>query len=51
MKPLCIVSCPIDCYSGYSARSRDFLKALVDKKGTEWDIKILIQRWGNTPFG
>lgn len=50
-KPLCVVSAPPDTYSGYGARSRDFIKALVDKKGAEWDIKILSQRWGNLPFG
>ena len=50
-KLLCIISCPIDCYSGYSARSRDFVKALIESKKEEWDIKILSQRWGNTPWG
>jgi glycosyltransferase involved in cell wall biosynthesis len=50
-KPLCIVSCPIDTYSGYGARSRDFVKSLIKAKGEEWDIKILSQRWGMTPFG
>jgi glycosyltransferase involved in cell wall biosynthesis len=50
-KPLCVVSAPPDTYSGYGARSRDFIRALVDKKGAEWDIKILLQRWGNLPFG
>lgn len=50
-KPLCIVSCPIDTFSGYGARSRDFVKSLVKTKGEEWDIKIISQRWGQTPFG
>jgi glycosyltransferase involved in cell wall biosynthesis len=50
-KPICIVSCPIDTYSGYGARSRDFVKALIKVKSEEWDIKILSQRWGQTPFG
>jgi glycosyltransferase involved in cell wall biosynthesis len=49
-KPVCVVSCPLDTYSGYGARSRDFLKSLVKAKGEEWDIKILSQRWGQTPF-
>jgi len=43
------VSCPIDTYSGYGARSRDFVKALIDLK--EYNIIILSQRWGNTRFG
>ncbi len=50
-KPLCIVSSPVDTFSGYGARSRDFIKALIKVKGDEWDIKLLSQRWGSTPFG
>ena len=51
MKPLCIISAPPDTYSGYGARSRDFIKALVELKDSEWDIKILSQRWGACPWG
>ena len=47
MKPLCVVSCPIDTFSGYGARSRDFVKDLNRIKREEWDIKILPQRWGD----
>ena len=50
-KPLCIVSSPVDTFSGYGARSRDFIKSLIKAKGDEWDIKLLSQRWGQTPFG
>ena len=50
MKPLCVVSCPIDTFSGYGARSRDFVKGLIESKGEEWDIKILPQRWGDCPW-
>jgi glycosyltransferase involved in cell wall biosynthesis len=50
MKPTCVVSCPIDTFSGYGARSRDFVKSLIELKGEEWDIKILPQRWGETPL-
>ena len=42
------ISCPIDTYSGYGARSRDFVKALDKDK---YEVKILSQRWGNTRFG
>ena len=42
------VSCPIDTYSGYGARSRDIVKALIELD--KYDIKILPQRWGSTPF-
>lgn len=44
-----VVSCPLDTYSGYGARSRDLVKALVELK--KYDVKVLSQRWGNTRFG
>jgi hypothetical protein len=49
MKPLFVISCPIDTFSGYGARSRDIVKALL--KIDKYDIKIIPQRWGATPFG
>lgn len=51
MKQLCAISAPPDTYSGYGARSRDFIKAIYELKKDEWDIKILPQRWGQTPWG
>jgi len=44
-----MISCPVDCYAGYGARSRDLVKAIIalDK----YDVKILPQRWGETPWG
>ena len=50
MKPTCIVSCPIDTFSGYGARSRDFVKALIQLKDKDWDIKIMPQKWGDCPW-
>jgi glycosyltransferase involved in cell wall biosynthesis len=49
MKPLFVVSCPIDTFSGYGARSRDIVISLI--KSNKYDIKVLPQRWGSTPFG
>ena len=48
-KPFVVVSCPIDTFSGYGARSRDVVKALINSE--KYDVKILSQRWGNTPYG
>ena len=48
-KPVFVISCPIDTYSGYGARSRDIVKAIVELG--KYDVKILPQRWGNCPFG
>ena len=50
MKPVCVVSCPIDTFSGYGARSRDFVNALIKVKGEDWDVKIMPQRWGECPW-
>ena len=48
-KPYIVVSCPLDTFSGYGARSRDVARALVNSE--KYDVKFLSQRWGNTPFG
>ena len=48
-KPTVVVSCPIDTYSGYGARARDFVQSIIDLD--KYDVKILPQRWGNTRFG
>jgi len=47
MKNTFVISCPIDTYSGYGSRSRDLVKALINLD--KYDVKILPQRWGNTP--
>jgi glycosyltransferase involved in cell wall biosynthesis len=49
MKPLFVISCPLDTFSGYGARSRDIVLSLI--KSGKYDVKVLSQRWGNTPFG
>lgn len=48
MKPLFVISCPIDTYSGYGSRSRDLVKAIIELG--KYDVKILPQRWGSTPW-
>lgn len=48
MKPLFIISCPIDTYSGYGARSRDLVKAIIELN--KYEVKVLPQRWGNCPW-
>ena len=47
-KPLFFISCPIDTYSGYGARSRDLVRAIIELD--KYDVKILPQMWGNTPW-
>jgi len=48
MKPLFVISCPIDTYSGYGSRSRDLVKSIIESD--KYDVKLLPQRWGNTPW-
>lgn len=48
-KPLFVISCPFDTYSGYGARSRDLIKAIIETN--KYEVKVLAQRWGSTPFG
>jgi hypothetical protein len=49
MKPLFVISCPIDTFSGYGARSRDIALSIINTN--KYDLRILPQRWGNTPYG
>jgi len=44
-----VISCPVNTYSGYGARSRDIVKALIELD--KYDVKIIPQRWGNTTQG
>jgi hypothetical protein len=47
-KPLFFISCPIDTYSGYGARSRDLVRAIIELD--KYDVKVIPQMWGNTPW-
>jgi glycosyltransferase involved in cell wall biosynthesis len=49
MKQLFVISCPIDTFSGYGARSRDIVLSIINSE--KYEVKILSQRWGITPFG
>jgi len=49
MKSTFVISSPFDTYSGYGARSRDVIKAIVE--ADKYNVKLLSQRWGATPFG
>lgn len=49
MKPLLVISAPVDTYSGYGARSRGIAKAIIELD--KYDVKILSQMWGSTPWG
>jgi len=42
-----IVAAPVRTRSGYGARSRDIVKALIANE--KYDVKVIPLRWGNTP--
>lgn len=48
-KPMFVISAPVDTYSGYGARSRDLVKAIIELD--KYDVKIAPQMWGGTPWG
>ena len=48
-KPLFIISSPFDTFSGYGARARDLIKAII--KLDRYEVKLIPQRWGETPWG
>jgi hypothetical protein len=47
-KPVFVISCPFDTYSGYGARSRDIVKAIINTG--KYNVKLLPQRWGSTSW-
>lgn len=48
-KPTYVISCPYDTYSGYGARARDYVKAVIATG--KYDVKLMSQRWGQTAWG
>jgi len=50
-KNKCVVYAPLNTYSGYGSRSREFIKALFDLKQNEWNIELIPCRWGSTRQG
>ena len=48
-KPRFVISCPFDTYSGYGARSRDIVKAIIELD--KYEVQLLPQKWGETSWG
>jgi len=44
-----VISSPFDTYSGYGARSRDIIKAIIETG--KYEVELLSQRWGETSWG
>ena len=49
MKPRFVISCPFDTYSGYGARSRDIVRAIISLD--KYHVQLLPQRWGSCAWG
>ena len=45
-----VISSPIATQSGYGHHAREIVKQFIEKRGAEWDIKLLSMPWGHTPF-
>lgn len=45
-----VIASPVATQSGYGHHAREIIKQFIDKRGTEWDIKLLSMPWGHTPF-
>jgi glycosyltransferase involved in cell wall biosynthesis len=45
-----VISSPVATQSGYGHHAREIIKQFIDKRGEEWDIKLLSMPWGHTPF-
>ena len=50
MKPLFVISSPFDTYSGYGARSRDLIKAIIERNLYEINSKVSAEYWRNFNF-
>ena len=48
-KPRFVISSPFDTYSGYGARSRDIIKAIIATG--KYKVELLSQKWGETSWG
>lgn len=45
-----VISSPVATQSGYGHHAREIIKQFIEKRGNEWDIKLLSMPWGHTPF-
>lgn len=46
-----IINAPVDTFSGYGSRARDFLKQFIDIYDDRFNIFIQSTGWGHTPVG
>lgn len=49
-KKLCVIQSAIATRSGYGDRSRDLIRAFIDKYKDEFEIELVPTPWGDTPW-
>ncbi len=45
-----VIGSPVATQSGYGHHAREIITNIIERKDSEWDIKLLSMPWGNTPF-
>jgi len=45
-----VIASPVATQSGYGYHAREIITNIIERKGSEWDIKLLSMPWGHTPF-
>jgi glycosyltransferase involved in cell wall biosynthesis len=45
-----VISSPVVTQSGYGHHAREVIKQFIDKRSSEWDIKLISMPWGHTPY-
>jgi len=45
-----VISSPFATQSGYGHHAREIIENIIERKSSEWDIKLLSMPWGHTPF-
>jgi hypothetical protein len=45
-----VISGPFATQSGYGHHAREIITNLIERKGSDWNIKLLSMPWGVTPF-
>ncbi len=51
MKKTIVIQAPVDSYSGYGARARDFIRQFIKIYESKYNILLFNTTWGGTPNG
>lgn len=45
-----VIASPVATQSGYGHHAREIITNIIEKRDSEWDIKLISLPWGHTPF-